>query len=160
AVTRANDALLRIFTPNYLGPGSTQPLPRFSVGTPLHELFPRDVVEELEDMIRKADRMGSYTNQMEIALQRSRLTVAVTVSALQQSGQKMGYVIVFEDLSDLLRAQKQAAWREVARRVAHEIKNPLTPIAVSAERIRRHIERGERPEAESIQVIQECTQTI
>ena len=46
-------------------------------------------------------------------------------------------MLVFEDLSDLLKAQKQAAWREVARRVAHEIKNPLTPIALSAERMRR-----------------------
>ena len=53
-------------------------------------------------------------------------------------------MIVFEDLSDLLKAQKQAAWREVARRVAHEIKNPLTPIALSAERIRRHLERAIR----------------
>ena len=54
----------------------------------------------------------------------------------------MGYVVVFEDITDLLRAQKQTAWREVARRIAHEIKNPLTPIALSAERIRRHLERG------------------
>ena len=61
-----------------------------------------------------------------------------------------GYVMVFEDLSDLLSAQKQAAWREVARRVAHEIKNPLTPIALSAERIRRHLERGNPPDAASL----------
>ena len=52
---------------------------------------------------------------------------------------------MFEDLSDLLKAQKQAAWREVARRVAHEIKNPLTPIALSAERIRRHLSAARRP---------------
>jgi len=51
-------------------------------------------------------------------------------------------VIVFEDYSELLKAQREAAWREVARRVAHEIKNPLTPIALSAERIRKHLERG------------------
>ncbi len=61
--------------------------------------------------------------------------------------ERLGYVLVFEDLSDLLKAQKQAAWREVARRVAHEIKNPLTPIALSAERIRRHLERGTPPDA-------------
>ena len=54
--------------------------------------------------------------------------------------------MIFEDLSDLLKAQKQAAWREVARRIAHEIKNPLTPIALSAERIRRHLERGTPPD--------------
>ena len=52
--------------------------------------------------------------------------------------------MVLEDLTDLLRAQKQTAWREVARRIAHEIKNPLTPFALSAERIRRHLERALR----------------
>jgi hypothetical protein len=72
----------------------------------------------------------------------------------------MGYVMVFEDLSDLLRAQKQAAWREVARRVAHEIKNPLTPIALSAERIRRHLERGTPPDAASLNVIRKCAETV
>jgi nitrogen fixation/metabolism regulation signal transduction histidine kinase len=69
-------------------------------------------------------------------------------------------VLVFEDLSDLLRAQKQAAWREVARRVAHEIKNPLTPIALSAERIRRHLERGSQPDSASLEVIRSCALTI
>jgi two-component system, NtrC family, nitrogen regulation sensor histidine kinase NtrY len=69
-------------------------------------------------------------------------------------------VLVFEDLSDLLRAQKQAAWREVARRVAHEIKNPLTPIALSAERIRRHLERGTPPDHQSLDVIAGCATTI
>jgi two-component system nitrogen regulation sensor histidine kinase NtrY len=67
---------------------------------------------------------------------------------------------VFEDLSDLLRAQKQSAWREVARRVAHEIKNPLTPIALSAERIHRHLTRGTAPDAASLDVIRTCSETI
>ena len=52
-----------------------------------------------------------------------------------------GYVLVLENATELLRAQKQSAWKEVARRVAHEIKNPLTPISLSAEQIRRHIDR-------------------
>ena len=52
-----------------------------------------------------------------------------------------GYVVVLENATELLRAQKQSAWKEVARRVAHEIKNPLTPISLSAEQIRRHIDR-------------------
>ena len=72
---------------------------------------------------------------------------------LQHDGKGLGYVLVFEDLSDLLKAQKQTAWREVARRVAHEIKNPLTPIALSAERIRRHLERGSPPDAASLKVL-------
>ena len=75
-------------------------------------------------------------------------------------GQRMGYVVVLEDITDLLRAQKQTAWSEVARRVAHEIKNPLTPIALSAERIRRHLERGTPPDAASLKIIRNCADTI
>src|SRR3954451_6885252 len=159
-VSRANDALLRLFTPNYSGPGTTQPLPRFSPGTPLQELFPADVIEDLDHLIRKADRMGTTTSQSEIIVGRRKLTLAITVAALKHEKQGLGYVIVFEDLSDLLTAQKQTAWREVARRVAHEIKNPLTPIALSAERIRRHLERGAQPDKASLEVIQSCAETI
>jgi hypothetical protein len=88
------------------------------------------------------------------------LNVAVTVATLQHDGQRLGYVLVFEDLSEVLKAQKQAAWREVARRVAHEIKNPLTPIALSAERIRRHLQRGNPPDPASLKVVHSCADTI
>jgi hypothetical protein len=111
-------------------------------------------------MLRKADRMGTTTSQMEIALPRTKPNVAVTAASLQYEGERQGYVVVFEDLSDLLKAQRQAAWREVARRVAHEIKNPLTPIALSAERIRRHLERGATPDPQSLKVIAGCAETI
>jgi nitrogen fixation/metabolism regulation signal transduction histidine kinase len=69
-------------------------------------------------------------------------------------------VIVFDDFSELLKAQHEAAWREVARRVAHEIKNPLTPIALSAERIRKYLERGSTPDEASLAVIHGCAETI
>lgn len=104
--------------------------------------------------------MGLTAANMEIPLPHSKLNVAVTVSALEHPAERLGYVLVFEDLSDLLRAQKQAAWREVARRVAHEIKNPLTPIALSAERIHRHLTRGPAPDAASLEVIRNCADTI
>jgi two-component system, NtrC family, nitrogen regulation sensor histidine kinase NtrY len=68
-------------------------------------------------------------------------------------------VIVIEDTSELLRAQKAAAWHEVARRVAHEIKNPLTPIALSAERMARQIDRLEVADAPR-RILDECAQTI
>ncbi len=134
----------------------------------LHDLFPAEAVSDLEHLLRKADRMGTTTSQMEILTARVSLNVAVTVASLDPpsspSGdghrQRMGYVAVFEDLTDLLRAQKQTAWREVARRIAHEIKNPLTPIALSAERIRRHLERGTPPDAASLKVIRQCSETI
>ncbi len=136
-------------------------------GQTLHDLFPEEAVSDLEHLLRKADRMGTTTSQMEIVTSRVTLNVAVTVASLDppwpaSDGQRerMGYVVVFEDLTDLLRAQKQTAWREVARRIAHEIKNPLTPIALSAERIRRHLERGSPPDAASLNVIRHCSETI
>ncbi len=134
-------------------------------GESLHELFPEDVAAELEHMLRRADRMGSTTSQMEISTANANMNVAVTVATLDPPLRspmtpRMGYVMVFEDLSDVLHAQKQAAWREVAQRVAHEIKNPLTPIALSAERIRRHLERGMPPDAASLGVIGSCAETI
>ena len=152
-VTHSNAALQRLFSPDS---GSRT----FATGSLLRELFTEDVAGDLEHMMRKADRMGSTTSQLEIATPRGRVNVAVTIASLQHRGQRQGYVVVFEDLSELLKAQKQAAWREVARRVAHEIKNPLTPIALSAERIRRHLERGHAPEASSVAVIESCTETI
>ena len=133
----------------------------------LGELFPEEVTTDLERLLRKADRMGMTGSQMEIVTQRVNLNVAVTVASLDAPGpaqggltQRMGYVVVIEDITDLLRAQKQTAWSEVARRVAHEIKNPLTPIALSAERIRRHLERGTPPDEASLKIIRNCADTI
>ena len=152
-ITHVNEALLRIFHPIA---GASRTL----VGSRLSDIFPGELMEDLEPVLRRADRMGTTTTQMEMALQHVRLNLAITVATLHHQGQPVGYVLVFEDLSDLLRAQKQAAWREVARRVAHEIKNPLTPIALSAERIRRHLERGATPDAASLEVLRSCADTI
>jgi len=158
-LTRANHALVRMFM---AGSGNA-PQRSFPTGARLSELFSPEVVEDLEKIMRRADRMGSFTGQMEVMVQRARLNVAVTVASLRQDNENGGYVIVFEDLSDLLKAQRQTAWREVARRVAHEIKNPLTPIALSAERILRHLDRikeGKLPEEASLGVIHGCAETI
>src|SRR6185295_14163341 len=105
------------------------------------------------------------------------LPVALTATALRASAsQKRGVVVVLEDLSELLAAQRVAAWSEVARRMAHEIKNPLTPIQLSAERIANSYRRatanresngnglnGTGKSGEELQVtavIDECTETI
>jgi nitrogen fixation/metabolism regulation signal transduction histidine kinase len=111
-------------------------------------------------MMRKSDRMGAATSQLEIDAQHARLNVAITVSSLHHGSQRLGYVVVFDDLSDLLKANKQAAWHEVARRIAHEIKNPLTPIALSAERIQRRLERDRATDEGSLKVIADCARTI
>ena len=147
-VTHANHAFSRLFHTEA------------PVGHSLTELFPEDVATDILHLLRKSDRMGATTSQMEVTVQRNKLDVAVTAASLKHERQRLGYVVVFEDLSDVLRAEKQAAWREVARRVAHEIKNPLTPIALSAQRIQRHLDRGGVPDDQSLAVMRGCAETI
>ncbi len=155
-VTLVNAALLRMFHPDrpeYARPGAL-------TNAPLSNVLPDDLLADLEPLLRRADRMGMTAANLELTLPRAKFSVAVTVAALEHGAERVGYVLVFEDLSDLLRAQKQAAWREVARRVAHEIKNPLTPIALSAERIQRHLAKGTAPDEASRSVIRACAETI
>ena len=155
-VTHTNQALLRIFHPD----GRQEEGFPITRGASLAEIFPADVIEDFEPLLRRADRMGLTTSQMELPLAHGSLNVAVTVAPLRHQGERAGYVVVFEDLSDLLKAQKQAAWREVARRVAHEIKNPLTPIALSAERIQRHLDRTTPSDSSSMGIVRSCADTI
>jgi nitrogen fixation/metabolism regulation signal transduction histidine kinase len=149
-VTHSNVAFGRMFWPHGRAP----------VGSRLQEIFPAETASDLEHLLRRADRMAITAAQLDIPAEKGSLNASVTVSSVQHGKQRLGYVIVFEDFSELLKAQKEAAWREVARRVAHEIKNPLTPIALSAERIRRHLERGSAPDQKSLAVIGDCAQTI
>jgi hypothetical protein len=153
-VTHVNQALTRLFRPEASGYGE------ILKGAHLRDVFPQEVIDDLAHMLRKSDRMGSTTSQLEISIGGRPLNLAATVASLKHEWQRLGYVIVFEDLTDLLQAQKQVAWREVARRVAHEIKNPLTPIALSAQRIKRHLEREKIPDEASLAVIHGCAETI
>jgi two-component system, NtrC family, nitrogen regulation sensor histidine kinase NtrY len=142
------------------GNGDPTPERRFAIGSPLPACFPPDFLDELHQLLRRSNRMGSTSAQLQFSGPNGTLNLNVTAASLQENYQRWGYVLVFEDLSDLLRAQKQAAWREVARRVAHEIKNPLTPIALSAERIRRHLAKGVTPDPNSLAIISTCADTI
>ena len=94
-------------------------------------------------MFRRAARQGVVTQQMELDLEGRRAFMALTVSSVQARHGRVGSVLVLEDLAEVLRSQRSAAWQEVARRIAHEIKNPLTPIQLSTERILRLLERME-----------------
>jgi PAS domain S-box-containing protein len=107
----------------------------------VRDLFAPDDAAELRYLFKRARRTGVAGSQLEFKPNGKRMNLAVTVSALEDRINS-GFVVVIEDTSELLRAQKAAAWQEVARRIAHELKNPLTPIALSAERIGRQIERG------------------
>lgn len=115
------------------------------VGQGLSDLLPADTVDVLERLLRRSHRMGTATSELEMSGKDGPLQISATVALLEgrQSAPytHLGYVLVLEDATELLRAQKQNAWKEVARRVAHEIKNPLTPISLNAELIKRHVDR-------------------
>lgn len=112
-------------------------------GHRLSDLFSPDEAREVARLFRRALRQGVVTRQMEIGLGSRRAFVALTLSSIRARHGAVGSLLVLEDLTELLRAQKAVAWQEVAQRIAHEIKNPLTPIQLSAERIRRWIGRAD-----------------
>jgi two-component system nitrogen regulation sensor histidine kinase NtrY len=112
------------------------------------------------ELIRKVRDSQDETieRQVNVRVRDRTLTLLVHLTALRdEEGKNMGTVAVFDDLTQLLKAQRMAAWREVARRIAHEIKNPLTPIQLSAERLRRRYRKRFKAEAD---VFDECTTTI
>ena len=112
-----------------------------TTGVVLEGLLPEAQRDELRRLVRRAARLRSVTREVHFTLANNvKLDAAVTVTALHDPhGQWRGTVIVIEDLTDLIEAQRRAAWSEVARRMAHEIKNPLTPIRLSAERLAKNL---------------------
>ena len=124
----------------------------------LDDLFPAEDAAEIRYLMNRARRTGLAARQFEIHTPSKTLHLAITVAAIE-GGRSAGFVVVVEDTSDLLRAQKVAAWSEVARRVAHEIRNPLTPITLSAERIIRQANRSALPPAVD-GLLRECAGTI
>ena len=126
-------------------------------GQKLDTLLPPEVLDELSGLIRRGQRMGAASTELELHLRGRNVHLAVTSARLELAKKRPGTVLVVEDTSELLRAQRQVAWKEVAQRVAHEIKNPLTPIALSAERIGRHLDRSQ-PDSPS--VIRKCSEVI
>jgi len=154
AVQLVNKALTEIF------PDSNLPDSRPRNAVSLEDLFAREDAAEIRYLMNRARRTGHATQQLEVKTPHRTLHLAVTVSSIE-GRRGSGFVIVIEDTSDLLRAQKTAAWSEVARRVAHEIKNPLTPIALSAERIIRQMNRRQATLPPAIEkVVRECAETI
>jgi PAS domain S-box-containing protein len=126
-------------------------------GQGIASLLPADCADELARVIRRANRMGAASTELEYHSYGRTLHLAITSARLDLGRGQAGSVLVVEDTTDFLRAQRQLAWKEVAQQVAHEIKNPLTPIALSAERIGRHLDRGQ---PESPGIIRKCTEVI
>lgn len=140
-----------------------------SVGNPLADIVSEDNRAILERVIARAKRIGSASEQTVLRSGGEELPVALTATALAVDA---GAVLVIEDLSELIAAQRASAWQEVARRMAHEIKNPLTPIQLAAERIAKRFANSGRmsvvgsqlgsvvPDDQMQNVVEEGTATI
>jgi len=136
----------------------------------LSELVAEENLPALERLLSRAQRIGQASEQTVLTLENKgengsgneSLPVALMAAALrseENQGSSSGVVLVLEDLSELLSAQRAAAWQEVARRMAHEIKNPLTPIQLSAERIAKRF-AGRNGEEQTAEVVKDGTETI
>jgi len=140
-----------------------------STGSEFHSLeglVGADAARIVNYLMRRSLRMGVVSREIETVAAGRVLHLAVTVSSLGPRRANTGYVLVLDDLTEVLRAQKSAAWQEVARRIAHEIKNPLTPIQLSAQRLLRFLERSDTSQsvatrhAELAKLVQECSRLI
>jgi two-component system nitrogen regulation sensor histidine kinase NtrY len=131
----------------------------------LEDLLGAEASRAVQYLMRRSLRMGVVSREIETVAGGRVLHLAVTVSPLGPRRGNTGYVLVLDDLTEMLRSQKSAAWQEVARRIAHEIKNPLTPIQLSAQRLLRFLDRrttsGSKPvDAELTTLVQECSRLI
>jgi two-component system, NtrC family, nitrogen regulation sensor histidine kinase NtrY len=147
-ISTLNSAAMRLLG---LGPGD--------VGQPASEVLAREDLQPFGALLRAAGTGKVEPSAQEIPVTRDdrELQLAAVATALRGTEGTDGMVLVVDDVSPLIRAQKVAAWREVARRLAHEIKNPLTPIQLCAERIRRHFSSSSGP---TLALVDECTSTI
>jgi two-component system nitrogen regulation sensor histidine kinase NtrY len=130
------------------------------VGLAAVDVFRRPHLAPINALLDQAARARTDAFAQELAIVREgreRHVAAAVTRLTGTSGEYEGSVLVLDDVTPLIRAQKVAAWREVARRLAHEIKNPLTPIQLSAERMRRKLSALESPHSD---LVQECTTTI
>ncbi|HNB70303.1 MAG TPA: ATP-binding protein [Acidobacteriota bacterium] len=155
------DAEQRVTTINQAGIELLR-LDQSSIGLPVEQAVPAANRVEFQRVLRRTRRLGQSTVEVELKIQDQKpLHVAVSGTALRdEQGKYKGAVLMIEDLSPLIQAQQSAIWSEVARRMAHEIKNPLTPIQLCAERISRNIDRHGVDSERVRQTIHECTATI
>ena len=138
------------------------------VSSQIQDIFQENDYVEILSILEKANRVGLAARDLRIQRPGRNLYCAVTISSLYEGDElSQGYVMVLEDLTEVLKAQKANAWREVARRMAHEIKNPLTPIQLSADRLLKNYAKSktdllfpQRGANGFDEVLQECVQTI
>jgi two-component system nitrogen regulation sensor histidine kinase NtrY len=125
-----------------------------SLGESLADVVP-EMAELLDRAYHRPDRLAQA--QLQITRKNSTHTLLVRIAAEHDEGGISGFVVTFDDITELLSAQRKAAWADIARRIAHEIKNPLTPIQLSAERLRRNYLKEIKKDPETFRI---CTDTI
>ena len=135
--------------------------PSAFLGRECHEVLPRQHAQIVESFLAELDATGRSTieRHLRVTIRRGEtLSLQVNVTRMvDERGRSIGFVILFDNLTNLEKAQRLAAWQEVARRIAHEIKNPLTPIQLSAQRLRkRFLDRI----GEDRDIFDQCTATI
>ena len=131
------------------------------IGKHYKDVLSTDYVKIIEGFLedKRFFRKGILKKQIRFSVEGKTLTLLVSLNVLRDDrGNYLGLVAVFEDLSEIEKAQRAAAWREVARRIAHEVKNPLTPIQLSAQRLRKRY--GEKLDPGDGKVFHECTEMI
>ena len=129
-----------------------------AIGRAYQASFPPALARVLDDLIATATRPREARSTVKLEVAGAETELMMTASPLgDRPDEPAGTVLFFEDVSQIAKVERMEAWREVARRIAHEIKNPLTPIQLSAERLRRQL--GARPGIESA-LVEECTRTI
>jgi two-component system, NtrC family, nitrogen regulation sensor histidine kinase NtrY len=124
------------------------------IGDSLADAVP-EMAPLLDEATRRPDRLAR--EQVQLVREGRSLTLLVRIAAERVEGEVKGYVVTFDDVTELLSAQRKAAWADVARRIAHEIKNPLTPIQLSAERLKRKYLKQIGTDTETFTI---CTDTI
>lgn len=126
---------------------------------PIDEALESRVFEVFWKPIAERVQVGSFSGEIDFSEAGRDLTLlADATRILDEEGEDLGIIVVFDDASEQVKAQRVAAWREVARRIAHEIKNPITPIKISAQRLLRRF--GDQFEGKDHQVFVTCIETI
>ena len=121
------------------------------VGQPLRQVGGESMYEQFGEMKKRARLYDSYRREILLSREDQQVYIAATVTANPQTtGGGEEFLVVLDELTELIRAEKFAAWQEVARRLAHEIKNPLTPIQLSTERVKSRFERLDRSDPEAV----------
>jgi two-component system, NtrC family, nitrogen regulation sensor histidine kinase NtrY len=156
------DAMGRISTINHSAREMLQIKTDKVLGRRYQEVLLPEHKALLHDLLANLDliKIGTLERTIQVPLSDKTLTLLLKITLLRdEENRDLGMVLVFDDLTEIEKMQKVSAWREVARRLAHEIKNPLTPIKLSAQRLRKKYSNL-LPEGKEKEIFDDCTQTI